>query len=149
MAGNVPDPRGGDLRGVEAGYDFTGGALGHPQIWTPFVYKGVPLVLEPDVYDDHIHLICPVCLVEERGEHGLRIRKDAKAYEYEPLREPPTFPGWTPDQMRIAFPNGLRGRLSVEPFRCTWESQADLSRGFGLQKCSFSASIRNNVLVME
>lgn len=155
VAGNAPDPTGGGLRGVEATHNLTAGALGHPQVLTPWkafdklTRREVPLVLEIDVYEDHIHLHCPVCLIEGRGEVGLRIRAGAKDYGYDPLARVPLWPGWVEEQTKIVYPNGLGGLVNVAPFRCTWETVGDLKRGFGLQKCGLFVSIRNNVMVSE
>ncbi len=144
VAGNAPDPEGGDLRGVSPGYNFTNAALGHP--FLQYVLRdGREILLEADVYDDHIHIICPICQSAGRTV-GLRIRKDQKAYEYDPLVEPPMFPGWVSDQRKIALPKGAGGTLSVPKFRCTWEAAPDSTRKFGLARCLWQVSIRNNVV---
>lgn len=156
VAGNVPDPTGGSSAlGVQATHDLTSGALGHPQVLTPWkafdklTRRDVPLVLELDVYPEYIHLHCPRCLLEERGEVGLRIRTGAKDYGYDPMGRVPLWPGWDVEQVKIVYPNGLGGLINIAPFRCTWETASDLKRGFGLQKCGLFVSIRNNVMVPE
>jgi hypothetical protein len=141
-----PDPRGGDRRGVEVGHDLTAGAIGHPLVWTPYTNKGIQIVLEVDVYDDHLHLHCPMCFMAGR-EVGLMIRRGEKAYEYDPNAKPPLWPGWVPEQLAVSYPQGVGGRLHVEPFRCTWENPGSNTRDFGLRQCEWHVSIMNNRMV--
>ncbi len=144
VAGNAPDPEGGDLRGLSVGHNFSNAALGHPQLHYR-LGDGREIILEADVYHDHVHIICPIC--HEAGRTvGLRIRVDQKDYEYNPLVEPPMWPGWVADQRRIAFPRGVGGTFSCAPFRCTWEAAPDLTRGFGLQRCPWSVSVTKNLV---
>lgn len=148
VAGDQPDPAGGSLRSVAPGYDLTRSAAGHPMLlWR---YPGGELVLEADVYQlpdqpTYLHLICPRCLAAGRT-NGLRITQERKAIAYEPRIEPPTFPGWTDQQMREAFPRGVGGSLTVEAFECTWEEAPDRRREFGLSKCGWRVAIERNVV---
>lgn len=155
VAGDAPDPtrgRGGGIaqgaRGVAPGYDMTKGAAGHPMLlgWV----NGQGVILEADVYalpgqPSYIHLICPMCLANGRTQM-LTIREGVKAFSYDPRADVPPFPRWTRDQMLHAFPNGVGGLLSVEPFRCTWEEAADASRGFGFSVCTWQVAIDKNVV---
>lgn len=153
VAGDAPDPTGTGLRGVAPGYRLTQSAIGHPMLhWA--MPGGKELILEADVYalpdqPPHIYMLCPVCLLHGH-QNQLSIRGDQKKFDYTPPDEAgdrmPTFPGWTREQMRHAFPNGLGGILSCDPFRCTFESVPELRRGFGLGQCTFSVVIDNNVV---
>lgn len=147
VAGDAPDPEGGRARGVAPGYELSQSAQGHPML----LYKlstGQEIVLEADVYDvadKYIYLLCPLCLARGR-KNMLRIREGIKAFRYDRLIDPPTFPGWSDEQMRHAFPRGLGGTLSVEPFECTWEESPELTRGGGFEKCGWRVSIEKNVV---
>lgn len=148
VAGDAPDPTGGNLRGVAAGYDLTKTALGHPMLF--YRVGSEEMILEADVYDLndlplHVRLLCPICLAMGRTV-GLTIWANQKAMQYEKDAAVPVFPGWTEAQMRHAFPEGAGGRLSVEPFRCTWEATPELSRRFGLSQCPWKVAINNNVV---
>jgi len=151
VAGDAPDPTGGNLRGVAAGYDLTKSAIGHPML----LYRvgSEEMILEADVYELeglplHVRIICPICLAMGRTS-GLTIWANQKGMQYEAAGLVPIFPGWTAAQMRQAFgdrPGGAGGRLSVEPFRCTWEATPELTRRFGLAQCPWNVAIENNVV---
>lgn len=155
VAGDQPDPAGGDLRGVAPGYDFTRGTYGKPFVLWQFGDK--ELVLELDVYavpnePMHIILLCPLCLAAGRDQQGLTIRQDRKPFLYERDVEPPAWPGWTRENMRAEYkrkmgvvPPGMGGRISIEPFACTWEATPELQRDFGLARCPWRVAIDNNV----
>jgi hypothetical protein len=148
VAGDAPDPDGTGLRGVAPGYDMTRAAIGHPKL----LYRagGQELVLEADVHamagqPRYIHIICPRCFARGRTQM-LTIREDRKQLAYDHLADVPTFPGWSRDQMLHAFPDGLGGLLSVEPFGCTWEEEPELERGLGFSLCGWRVAIDNNVV---
>lgn len=155
VAGDVPDPAGGDLRGVSPGYDFERGRYGRPFVLWQFGDHEV--VLELDVY--HVEgepmqmiVICPMCIAAGRDNQGLTIRQDAKPFLYERDVEPPVWPGWSRERMRAEYQRvtgsksvGYGGRLSVEPFACTWEATPELQRDFGLARCPWRVAIDNNV----
>lgn len=149
VAGDAPDPEGGALRGVAPGYNLTRSAIGHPLML--YRVAGQELILEADVYalpnePMYIHLICPLCLMNGRTV-ALRIIEGRKQLSYDPRADVPTFPGWSRDQMLHAFPHGLGGLLSVEPFGCTWEEEPNLERGgMGFSCCPWKVAIENNVV---
>ena len=116
--GNAPDPLGGDLRGLSSNIDLTGGALGHPELIFS-ARDGRDVFLQADAYEDHVHVHCPACRLDGH-EHGLMIRAGQKAFLYEPMMAAPAFPGWEPARMLLAYPRGMGGCLSVEPFLCPW-----------------------------
>jgi hypothetical protein len=115
---DAPDPTGADQRGVDTGYDFAGGALGRPELIFS-ARDGRDVFLQADVFEDHVHVHCPMCRLEGH-EHGLMIRKGVKAWLYEPMHAAPAFPGWEPARMLLAYPQGMGGRLSIEAFECPW-----------------------------
>ena len=90
-------------------------------------------VLTVDIYQipgepTKVHLICPRC------HHALSISAERKAIDFDPKAGDPK----------------LGGRLSIEPFQCTWElpdageHKAGLKSG-GLTLCKWKAGIENNV----
>lgn len=103
---------------VQGGYSSTVG-LNKTAIGNPQIrYKD--FVLTVDVYkmDNQmmIHLYCPRC------RNALRITSERK---------------------QIDFSNG---KLSVEPFKCTWELESEGRRmEFGLGLCSWQVGIHENV----
>lgn len=148
FANNVLDPSGTGQRGMTVGHDLVKSALGHPiVIWIPAA--GTIRLLEIDVFTppgapSYLLIKCPYCNhdVDKSEKEGtqLRIMEGAKAWEYDPLRAPPMYPGWSEqDVMEALVERGIDikrgGTLSVEPFSCTWEETPDLRRGFGLQRC--------------
>jgi len=150
VAGDAPDPTGGALRGVSPGYDLTRTALGHPMLLYRVTGTSKEIILEADIYaipgqPMYVHLICPLCLINGRTV-GLKIDQSHKSLSYDVSSPVPTFPGWTNEQMKQAFPDGLGGRLSVEPFKCTWEETPDLKRLDGLACCRWQVAIDNNVV---
>lgn len=150
IAGDQPDPAGTDLRGVAAGFDLTKTAIGHPML----LYRaaGRELILEADVYQTapgqppYVLLICPLCLMAGQ-KVGLQIRAGNKPFTYDPKAIVPTFPGWTPAQMRAAFPQGAGGLLNVDPFQCAHEVQPELQRAFGFAICPWKVRVDNNVVM--
>lgn len=149
VAGDQPDPTGHtDLRGVAPGYNLTRSALGHPKVL--FMLYGEPVILTVDVYaiagePMNLHLMCPVCIALGRDHVALRIVEGQKAFSYEPGAQVPLWPGWSRDEIRHNYPEGLGGLLNVEPFGCTWEETPELRRGFGLATCTWRVAIVNNI----
>jgi hypothetical protein len=89
-------------------------------------------VLTVDVYQipdepTCVVLICPRC------RHALRISADRKQIDFDPKAGDPK----------------LGGRLSIEPFQCTWELTADKHVpgivGGGISLCKWTAGIEKNV----
>jgi len=154
ITGDVADPSGTGARGMSAGYDLSTAAIGHPVIW----WKGSggeEKLLTFDVYappdaPKYIMIHCPVCALAGRKKEAIRIIEGHKAFEYDPLTPPPMYPGWSDtDVYGVLVTDGIDikggGRLSTEPFRCTWDEKPDLKRAFGLQQCTWHVSITNNV----
>lgn len=132
---NVADPDGGDLRGVDAGYDLAkGGALGLPELIYVTRDGRREVLLQADVFEDHIHLHCPVCRLKDSAEHGIMIRAGVKQWLYEPLEQIACFPGWDVALMMLKFPRGTCGRLSVQKFTCPW--------------CKTTMAVDKNVVVL-
>jgi hypothetical protein len=136
IAGDVPDPTGTGLRGAASTLRLDQTAMGHPKI----VYKD--FLLEADIYSlpdapMYVHLICPLC------RHALKASQDNKALEYEPKR--------VPKIVAMLRDCGIDdgpywgGTLSVERFECTWESDPEIRRDFGLAVCNWRVEIDNNI----
>ncbi len=136
LAGDVPDPAGTGLRGRASTLRLDRTAMGHPKI----VYKD--FLLEGDVYalpdaPKYLHLICPLC------RRALRITQDNKTIDYDPALAPKIVP-----QLRnCGVDDGpyWGGALSVERFECTWETDPEIRRQFGLAMCNWRVEIENNV----
>lgn len=155
VAGDAPDPTGTGARGVIASYDLSRTAIGHPIVlWK--ANDGNELLLTFDVFappnaPKYILIGCPMCAM--RGKpNTLRIMEGgAKAFQYELGITPPLFPGWRDADVAGALAGDpsidIRGggRLSVEPFSCTWEEEPDLRRAFGMQRCTWRVRIDNNI----
>jgi hypothetical protein len=139
----MADPTGTGLIGRSSGIDLSKSALGHPVI----LYRakdGQDVLLTADVYalPDQplsVHVYCPLC------KNHLTIRQDNKAIDYD-RNAPVSIPGystaWLLAELNVA---DLGGRLSIEPFRCTWEEQPDLRRSYGFGVCGWSVAIDGNV----
>lgn len=114
ICGDAPDPMGSHRIGQEISADLTKTALGHPKI------RYRDRIIEADVYGIDgslmIHLICPKCSTPDTV-HALKISSDQKQISYDPSD----------------------GRLSIEPFSCTWEAPD----GVGL--CKWRVAIDDNV----
>lgn len=137
-----PDPTGTGLMGWSPdGVDLTRGAV-RPVIH----YRGRhgEAFLTADVYAPqglprYILITCPVC------ENALTIKEDRKAFELD-LERTPRFPGFVIPELLIGLGLPHIGPLlSMEPIRCTWESEPSLRRGFGLGICTFSVAITHNI----
>ncbi len=123
LAGDVPDYASGTVRG----YQSTLNLSKHPDVRHPQVrYKD--FVIECDVYQYpdaplEVVLICPMC------KNTLKVSAANKDVEWEPNQHPTA-----------------GGRLSIEPFGCTWEADPTGRRiEFGLGMCTWRVGISNNV----
>jgi hypothetical protein len=128
------DPSGSGRLGMASQMNLQKTALGHPLIR----YRDV--VIEADVYADGaggliVNIYCPRC------RHSLSIPSTRKAIEFEPQA--------TLDKATGQIQK--RGKISVEPFRCTWElgRGTDATAGdrmnFGVGLCNWTVAIDNNV----
>jgi hypothetical protein len=124
---------GSRAEGLNAGYDLAkGSALGLPELIYITRDGRREVLLQADVFEDHLHLHCAVCKLNG-GEHGIMIRKGMKDWLFEPL-EHVTFPGWESARMMAMFPKGSGGRLSVGKFKCPW--------------CKTTMAVDKNVVVL-
>lgn len=137
IAGDAPDPTGTTRnRGVASTMRLDRTALGHPKI----AYKD--FLLEADVYalpdaPMYVHIICPLC------RNALRITQDNKAIDYDPKRVPKIVTHLR--NCGIEDMPHWGGTLSVERFECTWESDPEIRRQFGLARCNWRVEIENNI----
>ena len=120
ICGDVADPSGSGKRGVQSSMDLTKGALGHPTVVYEHAGQRYGSVTGRNCASAGVHLICPLCSIAERP-HGLTVRQSQKQMEFRD------------------------GRLSVEPFGCTWETEPELRRAFGLATCPWRVAIQNNI----
>jgi hypothetical protein len=120
--GDAPDPTGQiRKRGMAQEMRLTQTAMGHPLI------RYGDHIIEADVYkiaDEPmmVHLICPRC------RNAIRITEDRKEIDYDPNAGDPR----------------QGGRLSIEPFECTWELSAE-RQNFGVGLCRWRVGIQDNV----
>jgi len=153
VAGDSPDPTGTGARGLSTSYDLTRTAAGHPVlVWR--APNGQDMLLTADVYaipgaPMYIHILCPMCAINGH-QHALLFDQSQKGMTYERMTPPPPFRDWSSDDIQNALAGGIDiksgGRLSVEPFACTWEETGELERGFGLGRCTWKVFIDNNVV---
>jgi hypothetical protein len=144
-----PDPTGTGLMGWSPpGVDLTMCAV-RPLIH----YKGRhgEHFLTADVYalpgvPRYIMIMCPVCAMNNPdANNSLKISEDNKKFDLD-LERMASFPGFsTPELLHGLRLENLGPRFSCEPFRCTWESQPSLRRGFGFGVCDFAISVTNNI----
>jgi hypothetical protein len=140
---DAADPSGTGQRGLAPGVDLSKSAVGHPVI----LYRtkeGKEFFLTADVYaipgePMAVHVYCPLC------SNHLTIRQDNKAIDYD-RHATVKIPGYRTEEILagLGLPD-LGGRLSVEPFRCSWETVPDLRREFGFGVCTWSVVIDNNL----
>lgn len=139
----MADVSGSGLVGRAVGEHVLNDADGHPIV----LYRtkeGQDFFLTVDVHalpgqPMTVYLYCPLC------NNHLTIRQDNKAIDYDP-RATVSLPGYTSEEVIAGLGvAGLGGRLSVEPFRCSWEEKPDLRRSFGFGVCGWSVAIENNV----
>lgn len=142
-ARRMADPSGTGMVGRAVGEHDMSGADGHPIV----LYKtkeGQDFFLTLDVHQipgqpTTVYLYCPLC------NNHLTIRQDNKAIDYDP-KAPVKLPGYDAAQVMAGLGVvGLGGRISIEPFRCSWEEKPDLRRSFGFGVCGWSVAIDNNV----
>lgn len=151
ITGDAPDPASTSLRGVSSGFNFVNTATAHPVV----LYRDRLLTLDVYSLPDQplkVMLYCPRC--EARRKPGapmvqsLTISQENKAIHFDP-NTLPRIPGFTHGELAkylgLSSIDGLRGQISVEAFRCTWEEEPDLKRGFGFSVCGWHVVIENNI----
>lgn len=141
-------------QGVSAGQNLCNNALCKPVV----LYKSKAmgdLFLTLDVFaipGTPLYAVvrCPMCQAKNPDSKGmdLTIKSDRKAIDLDP-KALPSYPGYTTAQVVQALglqsKDELRGRISIEPFGCTWEEEPDLQRDFGFSCCNWKVSISNNI----
>lgn len=116
IKGDAKDPLGQVEGGRSSTIGFSKAAIGRP------VVRYGNFLLTCDVYGVgeglYVHLYCPKC------RNALSIPATKKQIDYD----------------------RVKNVLSVEPFRCTWETDPEGRRmEFGLGMCGWSVGISNNV----
>lgn len=106
-----------------------------------FKMPGVPM---------YVVVRCPICQARNPDSKGmdLTIKEDQKSIDLD-HKATPMFPGYTTSelvhQLGLQNVNELRGRISIDPFKCTWEAEPELRREFGFSRCDWGIFIKNNV----
>lgn len=118
LAGDAPDPTGmSALRGAQSTTSLCGGKHEVVVLYRD-TFMTVDVYLVPGAPPE-IHIICPRC------HKASRISGDQKAIDYDPRATNPVrteaVASGSPELAAIAG----HGRLSVEPFECTWEVGGD------------------------
>ena len=135
-----------------SGVNLNNSALCNPVVYYPkmgifltldvFALPGTPM---------YVVVRCPLCQARNPDSEGmdLTIKEDQKSISLD-HRGIPKFPGFTTPELvsglGLQNQDELRGRLSVEPFKCTWEESPDLRREFGFSRCGWSVAIDNNIV---
>lgn len=138
----MTDPSGTGLIGRANGHEFND-ADGHPiVVWK--AKDGQTFFLTLDVHEIPgqpltVYVYCPLC------KNHLTIRQGNKAIDYD-RNVQPKLPGYdTVEVLKGLGVASLGGRISIEPFRCSWEEKPDLRRSYGFGVCGWSVAIDNNV----
>jgi hypothetical protein len=101
----------------------------------------------------YVILYCPICMGGEKNDRSLRITADNKAIDFDPTAMP-KIPGFTPAELvanlGLQHPRQVAGRISIEPFGCTWEAEDDLHHRAtehigGFSVCPWNVEITNNI----
>jgi hypothetical protein len=146
------DQHNGAAQGA-TGMNLNNSALCHPVVYYP--KKGIFLTL--DVFDmpgtpRYVVVRCPVCQARNPNAEGmdLTIKEDQKEMSID-AKALPKIDGFTTSELvqglGLQHPDELRGRISIEPFGCTWEAEPELRRSFGFSCCEWNVAIKNNIMV--
>lgn len=145
---------GDQSQGVASGVNLTNTALCKPVVLYRSRAMG-DLFLTMDVFalpgvPMYVVVRCPICQARNPDSEGmdLTIKADHKSIDLD-HKAIPNFPGYTTQELVSALGlqsvDELRGRISIEPFGCTWEAEPELRRDFGFSCCNWKISITNNV----
>ncbi len=131
-----PDPHGSGLMGASSHINLERAALAHPLIRLAKP-EGEVAIIEADVYAAEVEGGLEILILCPRCRQQLRITSDRKEMQFEPT--PPEF-----DPRRQAMV--VRGKLSIEPFQCTWEMPDAPGRSpFGSTLCRWAVGVDNNL----
>jgi hypothetical protein len=135
------------------GMNLNNSALCHPVVYYPkmgifltldvFALPGTPM---------YVVVRCPLCQARNPDSEGmdLTIKEDQKEIELD-IKAMPKFPEHSTSELvqglGLQNQDELRGLISVEPFKCTWEESPELKREFGFSRCGWSVAIKNNIVV--
>lgn len=146
---------GDQSQGIMSGSNLTNSALCKPVVL--YRGRGIERLLTIDVFalpgtPMYVVLYCPLCQTrdpENKHNRSLTIKEDNKKIDLDP-KAMPKIPGFSTEELVNALGlqsrDELLGRISIEPFGCTWEEEPDLKRaGFGLSCCDWKVSITNNI----
>lgn len=145
---------GDQSQGVSSGANLTNSAICHPIVL--YRGRGMERFLTLDVFAApgapmYAVIYCPLCQArdpENRFNRSLTIKGENKKIDLD-IRAIPTFKGFTTPELvndlGLQNKDELRGRISIEPFGCTWEEDPELRRGFGFSCCNWKIEINNNI----
>jgi hypothetical protein len=145
---------GDESQGVSSGANLTNSALCKPVVL--YRGRGMERLLTLDVFalpgvPMYAVIYCPLCQTrdpENKLNRSLTIKADNKKIDLD-HKAIPRIPGFTTEELvrELGLQNQdeLRGRISIEPFGCTWEEDPELKREFGFSCCNWKIAIDNNV----
>ncbi len=141
-------------QGITAGSNLTNSALCHPVVL--YRGRGMERLLTIDVFalpGEPMYAIvyCPLCQTrdpENKHNRSLTIKEANKKIDVDP-KAFPRIPGFTTEELvrelGLQHRDELLGRISIEPFGCTWEEEPELKRDFGMSCCTWKVAINNNI----
>lgn len=151
IAGDQPDPVGTGLKGVSGGYNLGVNAVARPIVlWRDRILT-IDLYALPNTPMYGI-IYCPICaeiaVAQGREVPSLKIDQSNKKIDFEP-GVVPKIPGFSTDELvkylGAESSEAIAGRISIEPFGCTWEAEPTLRRQFGFGVCNWKVAIDNNI----
>jgi hypothetical protein len=150
-------------RGTLSGVNMTNTAICKPVVLYRSAKHNMERFLTLDVYkvgDAPMHAIvyCPLCQTRDPNNDrnmSLRICETNKKIDLD-LKALPKFPGISNQELvkhlGLGGLHDLRGRISIEPFGCTWEEEADVNKGGSMiggglisSCCNWRVVIENNI----
>lgn len=150
-------------RGTLSGVNLTNTALCKPVVFYRSARHNMERFLTLDVYKVgneplHVVLYCPLCQARDPDNErnmSLRIMETNKAIDLDP-KALPKFPGISNEELvrhlGLGGLHDLRGRISIEPFGCTWEEEKGENKGGSMISgglitscCNWRVAIDNNI----
>lgn len=142
IASDIPDPAGFNVVGRQSSLN-----IGKPHLRPLIKWNDQILTLDLYMLPDepmYVVLYCPLCARNYKSPPALRISQENKKIDLDITREP-KFPGIDMEAMkRDLGREEIKGIISIEAFRCTWEEEPELRRSW-LSICPWSVVVDNNV----
>lgn len=150
-------------RGTMSGVNMTNTAICKPVVYYNSARHGMERFLTLDVYKVegapmHAIVYCPLCQTRDPNNQrnmSLRICETNKKIDLD-IKAMPKFPGISNQDLikhlGLGRLDDLRGRISIEPFGCTWEEEEDVNKGGSMiggglisACCNWRVVIENNI----